>query len=164
MSIRDGSGRPAISDSDEAGELSSVKVIVEQGSSLSRFLLHLVLPAPEVLSDYSDEGLRGVAAIQNGGRFLYYDTVEISSKEIQIMLTLHAGSREGVFLVTGDLTGKALPARIRARLTVDDVWYEADVVDGHVEFQDVVFPENVSEIRVTLYTPDDYPGSLPYLQ
>lgn len=152
------SGRSTAVDLTEMHGLSSAKAVVEEGSTLCRFTVYVLLPIQHILTDYSVDGLRGVSPIQDGGRFLFYDTVKLGDEQIGVMLTLHEGSSEGAYRIAGELFARVLPPYIIACLSVGPSCYEAVTTQGKVEFNNVVFPPDLKGIQVKLATPDEGAG------
>jgi hypothetical protein len=129
-----------------------VQIVVRPESTVESFEIRIVIPVGDVLTRYSDEGMRGLSPLQEGGRLLLYDSVMLGNQMIEIMLTLHQGAKETLFRIVGELSGMVLPSRIHACLDVDKECYEAEVQNGRVEFPDVSLSDQVHSISVRLNT------------
>jgi hypothetical protein len=134
--------------------LSEIRIVVQAGSTKEVFDIELVIPVAGFLTQYADEGLRGLSPIQEGGRLLLYDSIRLGNEMVEIMLTLHQGARESLFRIVGELSGLLLSTHIRACLEVDHERYEAEVENGRVEFSDIPLSGDVSSISVRLTTSD----------
>ena len=127
-----------------------VQIVVRPQSTVESFEIRIVVSIEDVLTRYTDEGMRGLSPLQEGGRLLLYDSVMLGNQMIEIMLTLHQGARETLFRIVGELSGMVLPSRIHACLDVDKECYEADVEHGRVEFPDVSLSDRVHSISLRL--------------
>jgi hypothetical protein len=129
-----------------------VQIVVRPESTAEAFEIQITIPIADVLTRYTDEGLRGLSPLQEGGRLLLYDSIMLGNQMIEIMLTLHRGAKESLFRIVGELSGMFLPSRIWACLDVDKDCYEAEVQNGRVEFSDIPLSDRVHSISVRLNT------------
>ena len=98
---------------------------------------------------------RGFGPIQAGGRFLLVDTIEFGEESLKVLLTLKNGTESETYAVTGELYGNRLPPVLNARLYAGMDVYFAEVLEGHVTFDNVHFDDEIEHINLTLETPED---------
>jgi len=95
--------------------------------------------------------------IQPGGRFLFYDSIELGPDRVQILLVLQQGQKPDEHVIYGELHGKSLPELVEARLQIDERNYETQAQNGVMQFVGIDLSGTVREMALSLITPDRKP-------
>jgi hypothetical protein len=139
------------------------KHMARPGSTDTSFSLRIALPLADGLfgeslsAHFASQTVRSLDAMQPSGRLLFYDSVPMGKQQVQIMLTLHRGSTAGQYVIVGELAAEDLPPALKVTIQIGSETYQADVVDGKVVFENVLFDEEVKHIMIILEPPATKP-------
>jgi hypothetical protein len=108
------------------------------------------LPAPS-RGEGAPRGKRSIGPLPPSGRLLLYDTIDVEGEQYEVMLVLFTGDTPGSYDVRGSIH-PAPPVDTQGRLSLSDMLYYAEVVEGSVEFKNVEIGEDVRDVLFSLET------------